>query len=106
MSGEYVILRLSKVRFFSAGDEDAFFHWLRSIKCISQYKGVGVDILLEVGAESVDESSLRELIAFFNRYGVPMAQLAVFDRPGFSAWLHNPRAYWYSSMFGDESRSG
>ena len=103
ISSENLVLSLSRVRFYSAGDEGAFFHWLNGIKCVLRHEGVGTELQLHVDSGAVDEVSLRELIAFFWRYGVPMEQLAVFDRPAYLSWLRNQNAFWFASMFGTAS---
>ncbi|WP_152984678.1 hypothetical protein [Stenotrophomonas terrae] len=97
---EKSVLSLSRVRFYSTGDEDAFFHWLNRIKCISHHEGLGAELLLHVDSRAVDEASLRDLIAFFWRYEVPMEQLAIFDRTAHSSWLRNQKSFWFASMFG------
>ena len=95
-----VELQAVEVRFFSAGDESAFFGWLRSLPCVERFEGRGRTLHIWVNANCVDEDALRELLALFHRYGVDLAQLAAFDRDDFAEWFHRENAYWHQAIFG------
>ncbi|NNM65014.1 MAG: hypothetical protein HKL99_10450 [Burkholderiales bacterium] len=94
-----VELEARSIRFYSAGDEDAFFRWLRSLPCIARYYGVGPTLRILVVPHLVDEGMLRELLAMFRRYSVDMRQLALFDKPEFADWFRNDKAYWHKAVF-------
>ncbi len=100
MSAENKVTLLAKsVFYYSYFDEAAFFEWLDKISCVSSYGGKGVVLEIEINADSVDESNLRDLLALFYRYNVDMKQFSVFDNKKFSGWLRNPEAYWFDSVF-------
>lgn len=92
-------LKAVNVEYCSDGDEAAFFEWIKKIPSIKDFRGSGNSLSIMVDEESIDEYDLRELIALFYRYDVPMKQLAIFDREEFSIWLHIETAFWHGSMF-------
>jgi len=93
-------LKAQGTRFFSRLDEGAFFTWLEKLPCISDVEGKGDTLFIRVLESKVDEYALRELLALFQRYGVGMRQLAVFNKREFAKWFHDRDAYWYKSVFG------
>lgn len=60
---------------------------------------------LVVRSEIISDESLRELIALFNRYGVPMGQLKVFLNKGNESWFKDPIKYWHAKVFASASNS-
>ena len=99
-------LQATGVRFFSQGDEEAFFSWLSKLTCVKRYEGRGLTLYISVDPEAVDEDGLRELLAMFRRYGVELKQLAVFDRDEFADWFRSDQAYWYKEVFGAPGEPG
>ena len=93
------VLELEGVRFYSGYDESAFFDWLRKICCIKNFEGRGSAIYLIVDADEISENDLRELLAVFRRYGIPMRQLMKYEREEFSKWFRDKKAYWYPEIF-------
>lgn len=93
-------LKATGVRFFSQGDEEAFFNWLNKLPFIKRCEGRGLTLYISVDPKAVDEGGLRELLAVFRRYGVELRQLAVFDRAEFKHWFCSNQAYWYEEVFG------
>ena len=88
-------------RYFSLGDEDAFFNWLRTIKCVKDFGGVGWDLHITL-PRPPGNADLRELIALFFRYRVNMRSLAAFRTKRKSKWFaENPKAFWRSKVFGN-----
>ena len=100
MQSTTIELRASEVRFYSVGDESAFFGWLRSLPCVERFEGRGRVLHLWINARRVDEDALRELLALFHRYGVDLTQLAVLDRDEFADWFRREDAYWHEAIFG------
>ncbi len=88
------------VRFFSKYDEDQLFGWLDKLECVAGYRGHGIDLLIDIKDDKLDDTSLRELLALFWRYGIDMSQLAAFESDANRAWFRDPGAYWYSKVFG------
>jgi len=73
------IVICDSVRFFSQGDEEAFFAWIARIRCVSRVEGVGTEIRLHIPRRAISWACLRELIGLFWRYEVHMGQLAQFE---------------------------
>ncbi len=95
-----VELQATGVRFFSQGDEEAFFSWLGKLAAVERYEGRGLTLFIMVNISAVDEDGLRELLALFRRYGVELKQLAVFDRSEFADWFRSENSYWHEEVFG------
>lgn len=93
-------LEARAICYFSEHDEAAFFEWLDKMPAIRGYQGKGDTLYIEVDPDAVDRKALRELLALFFRYGVDLKQLAVFDRPEFTTWFRDERAYWFDKVFG------
>ena len=88
------------MRYFSSGDEDAFFRWLESIPGVIRVRGVGRELLIELRSVRISAEALRELIALYRRYGGQLRDLAVFENAGNRGWFRDPNAYWYRGVFG------
>jgi hypothetical protein len=95
-----VELKATGMRFFSQGDESAFFAWLDKLPIVERYEGRGSTLYLLVRSEAVDESGLRELLALFTRYRIGLRQLLALDREEFADWFRNEKAYRYEEIFG------
>jgi len=93
-------LEATGVRFFSQGDENAFFAWLDKLPFVERCEGRGRTLCILVNSAAVDEDGLREMLALFSRYGIGLRQLAFFDRKEFAGWFRNEQAYWYNEIFG------
>ena len=94
-----MVLQAENVRYYSNGDEDAFFEWLKSIKCVTNYYGVLRTLYIEVDPEKVDLIQIRELIGLFQRYKISKTQLAQLEKEEFRTWLRQSGSYWQRSMF-------
>ena len=94
-----VLLEAENVRYYSNGDEDAFFAWLKSIDCVTDYYGELRTLYIEVDPDKVDLIQIRELIGLFHRYKISKAQLAQLEKEEFRAWLRQSGSYWQRSMF-------
>ena len=99
MSDKNKVLQCDSVRFFSEFDEGQFFDWIKKIECISDCYGKGASIFLTIQFGSLDDDSLREVLALFYRYKVDMKQLAGFETAANKSWFVNPNSYWYSQVF-------
>ena len=95
-----VRLEAMAVRFFSQGDEGAFFGWLDKLAFVERYEGCGRILSIFVNSAAVDQDGLREMLALFHRYGIELRQLAIFDRDVFADWFRDERAYWHKDVFG------
>lgn len=97
---EPVTLVAYLVTYYSKGDEDAFFRWLKRIRCVTNFRGVCRELLIEVAPDQVDYKALREFIGLFRRYGVDMRQLAVFETTENAEWFRDKQKFWYEPVFG------
>ena len=88
------------MRYFSAGDEAAFFYWLQSISGVVSVQGFGRELHIRLRSKKLSRQSLRELLALYQRYQGNMSELAQFANPTNSPWFADPKAYWYSQVFG------
>ena len=85
--------------YYSAGDERAFFEWLNRIRCVGRIGGSGPELQIHVRGRKVSSTCLRELIALFSRYQVPMGQLAQFENVSNRQWFKDPAKFWYRVVF-------
>lgn len=93
-------IRCKKVKFYSKGDEDTFFDWAHKIPAIKKVFGEVDEIVLSIGSTCIEDNSLRELIALFYRYKLPIEQLAIFKNTSNQEWFQNQNRFWYSDIFG------
>lgn len=98
-----VLVRRPDGPYFSQGDERAFYEWASRISCVTRLEGAGSELRLHVKGRRVSEVCLRELVALFHRYGVPMRQLAQFETSANQSWFRSREAFWYEPVFGRPS---
>jgi hypothetical protein len=88
-------------RWYSPGDEDAFFVRLRALRCVKSYEGRCPSDLHVVLSKAPSEMELRELIALLCRYDLDMKPLAAFRTKRNAAWFfENRQAFWHGRVFG------
>jgi len=90
-----VRLDCSGVRFGSQLDEKHLFEWAAEISGFLRWEQ---DTL--VMRSHLSEASLRDILALFSRYGIPMAQLAQFSSSKNESWFAAPHMYWHKQVFG------
>ncbi len=56
-------------RFYSPGDESAFFAWLESIAGVTRVEGSGSTLRIHFRSKRLSKTALRELAAIYKRYG-------------------------------------
>ncbi len=66
--------------FHSAGDEDAFFWWLKRNRAVTSVSRRGHDLHIQLRAGKVSIDEVRELRALFQRYAMDTTDLAGIDR--------------------------
>ncbi|WP_164275088.1 hypothetical protein [Stenotrophomonas sp. B1-1] len=106
MEDKVVELQADSVVFFSPRDEAHFFAWLDQMACVVEVVGRGRIIYIKVDRRRVDADALRDILAFFQRYGIAMAQLRAFDSAAFSSWFRRSDTYWYHRVFGSRTSQG
>jgi len=94
-----VRLNCSNIRFGSQLDEKHLFSWASEIGGFVRWE----QDTLVMRSKRISEASLRELLAFFWRYKIPMGQLAQFENERNSTWFRAPKSYWHKSVFGKQS---
>ena len=85
--------------FYSKGDEDMFFGWAQKNSAIKKVFGEIDEIILSIQSTSIDDTSLRELIALLHRYNLPLKQLAVFKNANNQAWFYDENKFWHDEVF-------
>jgi hypothetical protein len=91
--------------YLSAGDEDYFFEWLKSISAVKDIVPTRAGLLELTLADPVDDPSLRELLALSKRYGLDMKPLRNLLTPENEHWFAGKKkAYWYRSVFKAEPK--
>ncbi len=86
-------------QFFSPEDERHFFGWLEAISGVHGVVGVGME--LHISCRGVlSEASLREMLALFQRYCLPMTELRVFANERNRRWFEDQPSYWQQAVFG------
>lgn len=90
-----VYLDCSGVRFGSQLDEKHLFQWAAEIACFVRWE----QDTLVVKSRRISEESLRDLLALFWRYNIPMKQLAQFRNTANEAWFAAPIMYWHKKVF-------
>lgn len=98
------VLECKRVIYHSDLDETCFFNWLDNIDCISNVKGIGNSLMLEVESPPSDEG-LRELLAILHRYKINKEQLSQFETEANRHWFaRNKYAFWYKGVFKKETK--
>lgn len=90
-----VYLDCSGIRFGSQLDEKHLFEWAREIPGVLRWE----QDTLVVKSRRISEASLRDLIALFWRYEMPMAQLGQFKNSANASWFAAPIMYWHAAVF-------
>ncbi len=93
-----VYLDCSGVRFGSQLDEKHLFYWAAEITCFVRWEQ---DILV-VKSSRISEEALRDLLALFWRYNIPMKQLAQFRNTANEDWFAAPIMYWHKMVFASQ----
>ena len=92
-----VRLDCSGIHFGSQLDEKHLFVWASELSCFVRWEQ---DTLI-VKSRRISSEALRQLIALFNRYGIPMKQLAQFKARSNASWFNDSKKYWHKQVFGN-----
>ena len=93
-----VLLDCSGVWFGSQLDEKHLFEWAMEIPGVVRWEQ---DTL--VVKPRLSRASLRDLLALFSRYEIPMKQLAQFESSINASWFCAPHMYWHDRVYGEQS---
>jgi hypothetical protein len=91
-----VRLDCSGVIFGSQLDERYLFEWAMQISGAVRWE----QDTLVLKSLDVSQATLRDLLALFSRYQIPMKQLAQFRNPKNEGWFAAPQTYWHTQVFG------
>ena len=94
-----VYLDCSGIHFGSQLDEKHLFHWAREIGSVVGWE----QDTLVIQSKRISQESLRDLLALFWRYNIPMEQLAQFRTRQNEGWFASPKTYWHKRVFGPKS---
>lgn len=75
------------VLFNSPYDEDAFFEWIKKIKCITSFDGRGDELYLYFKSKRISKRDIYELFGLFERYKINKKQLKVFENESNKFWF-------------------
>lgn len=89
-------LDCSGVTFGSQLDERHLFEWAMQISGVVRWE----QDTLVVKSLKLSQASLRDLLALFSRYQIPMKQLAQFKNARNEMWFASPQMYWHTRVFG------
>ncbi len=95
------------LRFYSALDEEMFFHGLTSIAAIKSYvvkngrpdKGRPNLVVLMLDKPVMEDVSLMNLIGLMARYSLDMSSLASQASEDNAVWFKDNKAYWFKNIF-------
>lgn len=82
-----ITLICTPLRFYAENDEYFFFKWLKKIKCVKEFKGVGKELHLEVESNNISNKDLLDLFGIFRRYKFDEKQLKVFMNENNKEWF-------------------
>jgi hypothetical protein len=99
MNNNIILLSFESPSFGSEGDESSFFNWLKNFT-----HAVGGDYKNIVIHVEANDDNLRELLAIFDRYDIPMRSLAIFESDGNRFWFKRVGTYWYERVFMDTGK--
>jgi hypothetical protein len=97
VSDDITVLKFKCPVFGSEGDEQSFFKWLG----IFTVEVIGVHDSIEIKFRN-DQDNLREAIAIYYRYKLPMQDLARLVNGSNSHWFKCEGKFWYEQVFGKE----
>lgn len=82
-----IILKCSPLRFYTKDDEELFFEWVKKIKCIHKFEGVGRELYLYISSTKISNDDLLNLMALFDRYKFDVSQLKIFMNDSNKDWF-------------------
>jgi hypothetical protein len=65
----------------------AFFSWLDGLECVAAYRGQGMDLLVSLKPELMDEGAADDLTALFKRYEIYQADAPLLGGLAYDARL-------------------
>jgi hypothetical protein len=82
--------------FYSDGDESRFFQGLDDNAAVSGFRGIARQLEVSIVQKRLNRNTLRELIALFRRYRIPLTPLTPLAEKKRFAWLADES--WLDSL--------
>jgi hypothetical protein len=82
-----IVLKCIPLRFYTQNDEDICFEWIKKIKCIKKYVGVGRELHLYISSNNISNDNLLDLMGLFDRYKFDSSQLKIFMNDKNKDWF-------------------
>ena len=98
---EDIVVSCESVKYYSVGDKDTFFEWLKQISAVVSFKGIGETLYIHIKDKEISKNDLYELLALFYRYNIKNAkQLSMFLNEKNKEWFFdNTYAFWHEKVF-------
>jgi hypothetical protein len=97
-----ITLVAPSIFYFSQGDEENFFRFIRSVAFTSEPYGRGTDLCIDCKGIEISSDEFLTLFAAFKRYGVDckqLAQLLPFLKASDLEHVKSPEMIWHSDIF-------
>lgn len=83
-----ITLTCTPLEFYTNRDENLFFNWIKQIKSIKKFKGIGNELHLYIPSRTIPNTELLDLLGIFDRYKFNNAdQLKVFMNDENKEWF-------------------
>lgn len=82
-----ITLTCTPLRFYTKNDEDLFFKWIKKIKSVKEFKGIGKELQLYISSTNIPSNDLLDLIGLFDRYKFDSNQLKIFMNENNKEWF-------------------
>jgi hypothetical protein len=88
-----ITLICTPLKFYIGNDEDLCFQWIKKIKCVKEYYGIGRELHLLIESNKISNADFNNLRGLFARYKFKSDQLKVFinkenEHLGFNGGYH------------------
>lgn len=96
-----ITLKAKSIWYYSAIDEELFFHWISKIPALKEFKLVNDETVFYIKSKKISDSDLIEVIALFYKYKINMTQLQIFLNSKNKHWFSdNKKAFWHRRVWG------
>jgi len=85
-------------------DEKYFYTWLESLDDVIAVRGTADGLCIDLREKLLSRSGAYDLLALLARYSYPLTPVLPHINPDDHTYFHNPRAYWFDELFGNNSQ--
>ncbi len=89
MKKNEIILTCAPLRFYTENDENLFFEWIKKIKSVKKFEGIGRKLHLHFLSNKIPNQDLLDLMGLFDRYKFDAQQLKVFMNENNKEWFED-----------------